>query len=74
VDARRAGPPDDGRRDAARERHRDRARPRGGRVARSRDLAYTYGRIVAPAGPSYYVHLWTRDAAGAWRIAIALRP
>jgi len=45
-------------------------------IARSGDLACTWGTYVTGgATPSptrgWYVHLWTRDAEGAWRIIVA---
>jgi len=44
-------------------------------VAASDDLGYTYGRYVRSHGAAdeavgYYVHLWQRDEAGVWRIAV----
>jgi ketosteroid isomerase-like protein len=48
--------------------------PAGGDMARSGDLAYTYGALTTARGAGHYLHLWTRDASGgAWRIAAALR-
>lgn len=47
--------------------------PSGGSDAASGDLAFTYGRWRSPSANGYYVHLWTRDAAGILRIAVALR-
>lgn len=47
--------------------------PSGGGDAASGDLAYTYGRWRSTSANGYYVHLWTRDAAGALRIALAMR-
>jgi ketosteroid isomerase-like protein len=41
-------------------------------VASSGDLGYSYGSFAAGTGNGYYLHLWTRDAAGAWRIAVAI--
>ena len=46
--------------------------PRGGDVASTSDLAYTYGAWHAQRATGYYVHLWTRDARGAWKIAVAI--
>jgi ketosteroid isomerase-like protein len=48
--------------------------PLGGAVARSADLAYSYGRFMSGSGARYYVHVWTRDAGGDWRLAIVVRP
>jgi ketosteroid isomerase-like protein len=46
-------------------------------VARTRDFAYTYGRLTATAADGTvthrgYVHLWKVDDAGAWKIAVAI--
>lgn len=45
-------------------------------VAPARDLAYSYGAFAREAGKppkrGYYVHVWTRDERGAWRIAVAV--
>jgi ketosteroid isomerase-like protein len=46
--------------------------PKGGDVASSSDLAFTYGAWHAQRASGYYVHLWTRDARGAWKIAVAI--
>jgi ketosteroid isomerase-like protein len=50
--------------------------PVDGRVSRSADLAYTYGRVstrdaVGAQSPTrnWYVHLWLRDGAGSWKLA-----
>jgi len=48
--------------------------PFGARIARSADMAATYGKFVAQrdggaAVDGYYVHLWLRDAQGRWRLA-----
>jgi len=40
-------------------------------VARSGDLGYSYGAFSLRSARGYYLHLWTRDAQGAWRIAVA---
>ncbi|MDH5287038.1 MAG: nuclear transport factor 2 family protein [Betaproteobacteria bacterium] len=54
--------------------HEESLQPIGGDMARSGDLAYTYGTTKSAAGGGHYLHLWTRDATGrAWRIAAALR-
>lgn len=47
--------------------------PAGGDAARSGDLAYTYGAWRSASANGHYVHLWTRDATGTLRIAIAMR-
>ncbi|HVO90002.1 MAG TPA: nuclear transport factor 2 family protein [Casimicrobiaceae bacterium] len=44
------------------------------RVARSADMAVTYGRYRETKGTNaasegYYAHLWLRDRAGVWRLA-----
>ena len=44
------------------------------KIARSADMAATYGQFRASGGTDgakegYYVHLWLRDAAGRWQIA-----
>jgi ketosteroid isomerase-like protein len=46
-------------------------------VARTGDFAYTYGRLTATAADGQitrrgYVHLWKCDAAGEWKIAVAI--
>ena len=51
--------------------------PEGGAGARSGDLAYSYGAYtVMPADtqlrPGWFVHLWARDGAGAWRLVVAV--
>ena len=45
-------------------------------IARSADLAYTYGRYrrtksgdKAPADTGYYVHVWRRAPGGDWKLA-----
>ena len=48
--------------------------PAGAGASASDDLGYTYGRYVRFVGSAeessgYYVHVWQRDSAGAWRIA-----
>lgn len=48
--------------------------PAGGGAAASDELGYTYGRYawmkgVIEEAVGYYVHVWQRDDAGAWRIA-----
>jgi ketosteroid isomerase-like protein len=47
--------------------------PVDGAIAVSDDLAYTYGRSrrtagTAPPVDGYYVHVWQRDTAGAWKL------
>jgi len=49
--------------------------PIGGRMSRSADLAYSFGSIRfdldgARAIDAHYIHLWLRDAGGAWKLAI----
>ena len=44
------------------------------KIARSADVAATYGQFRASGGADgakegYYVHLWLRDATGRWRLA-----
>jgi len=44
------------------------------KIARSADMAATYGQFRASGGADgakegYYVHLWLRDAMGRWRLA-----
>ena len=46
-------------------------------IARTRDLAYTYGHLAVTAGDGTimrrgYVHLWKCDDAGEWKIAVAI--
>ncbi len=45
---------------------------RGGDIATSADLGYTYGTYaMAATGPhGWYLRLWTREADGAWKIAV----
>lgn len=47
--------------------------PAAGDMASSGDLAYTYGAWRSAVASGHYVHLWTRDARGDWKIALALR-
>jgi ketosteroid isomerase-like protein len=47
----------------------------GGGAAASDDLGYTYGRYTRTNGAAeeakgYYIHVWQRDDAGVWRIAV----
>lgn len=46
--------------------------PAGGDVAKSDDLAYTYGAWRSRDAKGHYVHLWTRDDQGAWKIALLM--
>ena len=48
--------------------------PLGGAIASSDDLAYTYGTWRGERSDGHYLHVWTRDARGAWRIAVAIFP
>ncbi len=61
---------------------RYRAHTLGIEVARSQDIAWTYGEVetsfVHPATPgeptvtsSYYLNIWQKDADGAWKVAVA---
>lgn len=47
--------------------------PAGSDIAAGGDLGYTYGTWRSANANGHYVHLWSRDARGVWRIAIALR-
>ena len=45
----------------------------GGKVARSNDLAFTYGKYtlrksVSETETGYYVHVWRRNAGGDWKL------
>jgi ketosteroid isomerase-like protein len=44
--------------------------PAGGETATSADLAYTYGAWRSGSAKGHYVHLWTRDPRGDWKIAL----
>jgi len=49
--------------------------PIGGDIAKSSDMAYTYGSYELIEGGStkekgYYVHMWKRDPAGEWKIVV----
>ena len=49
--------------------------PAGAGASASDDFGYTYGRYArfvgtADEGSGYYVHVWQRDDAGVWRIAV----
>lgn len=48
----------------------------GGRVARSNDMAFTYGKYSAAgkdAEEGYYVHVWRVDASGNWKLAVEIQ-
>lgn len=47
----------------------------GGKIAKSNDLAFTYGKYAATGAGTdieegYYVHVWRTDAAGKWRLVV----
>jgi ketosteroid isomerase-like protein len=49
--------------------------PLGDGMAGSFDLGYSYGLLIrrptaAPADTSAYLHVWRRDAAGRWKLAV----
>jgi ketosteroid isomerase-like protein len=49
--------------------------PAGAGASASDDLGFTYGRYVrfigsAEEASGYYIHVWQRDDAGVWRIAV----
>jgi|SRR5687767_6458415 len=70
------GPPRSGAaelRDALERSHPVTFEPSGGGDATSGDLAYTYGKWRSAGANGYYVHLYTRDASGIMRIAVAMR-
>ncbi len=46
--------------------------PEGGGASVSDDLAYSFGALTREGIPGFYAHLWTRDAAGAWSLAVAI--
>jgi ketosteroid isomerase-like protein len=54
--------------------------PQGSGLASSRDVGYTYGiaerfapaSAKAPADTNVYLHVWSRDAGGRWRLAVAV--
>jgi ketosteroid isomerase-like protein len=59
---------------AAREEQSTRTlEPLGGEVARSADLAYTYGGWRSADRSGNYVHLWSRQSDGTWKIAVEVR-
>jgi ketosteroid isomerase-like protein len=71
----REGPPTHGRdpiRTAAAAVHPMTLEPAGGEIAASADLAYTYGAWQSGAAKGHYVHLWTRDERGDWKIALIM--
>jgi len=41
-----------------------------GKIARSKDLAFTYGKYTAPDETGYYVHVWRVDNSGRWRLVV----
>jgi len=41
-------------------------------VASTGDLGYSYGAFASGTRGGYYLHLWTRDAQGRWRVAVAV--
>lgn len=48
--------------------------PAGSETATSADLAYTYGAWRSAGANGHYVHLWTRDDRGEWKLALILHP
>ena len=71
----RAGPPVHGRaaiRAAVSAMHPMTLEPAGGDIATSGDVAYTYGAWRSRDAKGHYVHLWTRDDQGAWKIALVM--
>lgn len=45
----------------------------GSEAAASGDLGYTYGRRESDGAPAgHYVHLWTREGDGDWRLVVAV--
>ena len=52
--------------------------PQAQRIARSEDLGCTYGIVErrrlggAPPDSAVYLHIWRRDGAGRWKVALAL--
>jgi len=40
-------------------------------VTTSGDMGYSYGAFATAGRTGHYLHLWTRDRGGAWRIAVA---
>jgi ketosteroid isomerase-like protein len=41
-----------------------------GKISRSNDLAFTYGKYTAAEETGYYVHVWRVDGSGNWRLVI----
>ncbi len=41
-----------------------------GKIARSKDLAFTYGKYTASDETGYYVHVWRVDNSGKWRLVV----
>jgi hypothetical protein len=41
-----------------------------GKIARSNDLAFTYGTYAAGEETGYYVHVWRIDSSGKWRLVV----
>jgi len=39
-----------------------------GKIAWSKDLAFTYGKYTAADETGYYVHVWRADKSGKWRL------
>ena len=71
----REGPPIHGRdpiRTAVAAVHPMTLEPAGGETAASADLAYTYGAWRSGVEKGHYVHLWTRDERGDWKIALIM--
>ena len=60
--------------DHLRRRQLDTISMEGSPHATSADLAYTYGAWRSADAQGHYVHLWTRDASGDWKIALMLHP
>src|SRR6185503_16692058 len=41
-----------------------------GKIASSKDLAFTYGKYTATDETGYYVHVWCTDKSGKWRLVV----
>ena len=41
-----------------------------GKIASSKDLAFTYGKYTAVDETGYYVHVWRVDRSGKWRLVV----
>ena len=41
-----------------------------GKIASSKDLAFTYGKYTATDETGYYVHVWRTDKSGTWRLVV----